>query len=99
MLRDGKMVLSGTVRDIREQFGRTKLFLETELTTEELTVMPGVKSITTNSDGFKVLDLEDASYGQAIFTAVTKDGYIPTFSQQPPSLDEIFRMKAGEPNE
>lgn len=99
MLRDGKMVLNGTLREIREQFGRTKLFLETDMTTEELAAMPGVKNITIDSDGFKVLDLEDAAYGHDIFTAVTKNGYIPTFSQQPPSLDEIFRMKAGEPHE
>ena len=31
MLRDGSAVLKGTVKEIREQFGRTKLFLETTM--------------------------------------------------------------------
>lgn len=99
MLRDGRTVLSGTVREIREQFGRTKLFLETELSLETLAAMPGVSRTWEGSDGVKVLDLTDPSYGREIFQMVTKDGYITTFSQQPPTLEEIFRMKAGEPNE
>ncbi len=61
--------------------------------------MPGVKRISENSDGFKVIDLEVPAYGREIFKEVTKNGYIATFSQQPPTLDEIFRMKAGEQDE
>lgn len=99
MLRDGGVVLNGVVSDIREQFGRTKLFLETDWTEEQLAALPGVKKVAVDSEGFQVLDLADPSFGQAIFTAVTKDGYIPTFSQQPPTLDEIFRLKAGEKHE
>lgn len=99
MLRDGQPVLKGTVNEIREQFGRTKLFLETPIPTSILQAMPGVKKVSEGSDGFKVLDLEIPAYGRDIFKEVTKNGYISTFSQQPPSLDEIFRMKAGEPRE
>ena len=99
MLRNGKQVLQGTVSDIREQFGRTKLFLDTPIPTNILQAMPGVKRISENSDGFKVIDLEVPAYGREIFKEVTKNGYIATFSQQPPTLDEIFRMKAGEQDE
>lgn len=98
MLRDGQVVLNGKLKDIREQFGRTKLFLESEWTHAELLALPGVLRVTDNTEGFQVLDLADASYGRSIFTEVTKNGYIPTFSQQPPTLDEIFRLKAGEQN-
>lgn len=96
MLRNGALVLKGTVSQIREQFGRTKLFLESDLTMEALQAMPGVKNVFKNTEGFQVLDLENPDYGKAIFTQVTKNGYIATFSQQPPTLDEIFRLKAGE---
>lgn len=96
MLRDGAVVLNGVVSDIREQFGRTKIFLETDWTSEQLAALPGVKKVTTDAEGFQVLDLADPAYGKEIFALVTKDGYIPTFSQQPPTLDEIFRLKAGE---
>lgn len=99
MLRDGSVVLKGTVKEIREQFGRTKLFLETRMSQQELNELPGVKSIRKTNDGVYLLDLEDASYGKDIFDIVTKDGFIPTFSQQPPTLEEIFKLKAGEPRE
>ncbi|MGP6139154.1 MULTISPECIES: ABC transporter ATP-binding protein [unclassified Jeotgalibaca] len=99
MLRDGAVVLNGVVSEIREQFGRTKLFLETHLNEAQLLALPGVEKVTVDSEGFQVLDLQNASFGQAIFTEVTKDGYISTFSQQPPTLDEIFRLKAGEIHE
>lgn len=99
MLRDGSSVLKGTVKEIREQFGRTKLFLETTMSQKELSELPGVKNIHLTKEGVYAIDLEDASYGESIFNTVTKNGYIPTFSQQPPSLEEIFKKKAGEPHE
>ncbi|MER2109848.1 MAG: ABC transporter ATP-binding protein [Desemzia incerta] len=99
MLRDGSAVLKGTVKEIREQFGRTKLFLETTMSQKELSELPGVKNIQLSKDGVYMIDLEDASYGESIFNTVTQNGYIPTFSQQPPTLEEIFKKKAGEPHE
>ncbi|MFK5281196.1 DUF4162 domain-containing protein, partial [Lacticaseibacillus paracasei] len=44
------------------------------------------------SRGFLV-KLADPQAGHDIFTVATQQGYIPEFSQQAPSLDEIFRMK------
>lgn len=98
MLRDGHVVLNGTVDAIRESFGRTKVTLESHLTADDLAAMPGV--VQVQSDGPRqILTLDDPAAGQAIFTAATAQGYIPEFSQQAPSLDEIFRIKAGEAHE
>lgn len=99
MLKDGSAVLRGTVKEIREQFGRTKLFLETTMSQKELRELPGVKTIHLTKEGVYAIDLEDDSYGESIFNTVTQNGYIPTFSQQPPTLEEIFKMKAGELHE
>ena len=99
MLRNGEMVLEGSVRDIREKFGRTKLFLETTIKDEDLLALHGVTHLKKTKDGLTVLDLSDAEYGKEIFEVVTKEGYISTFSQQPPTLEEIFRLKAGAPHE
>lgn len=99
MLRNGRMVLNGTVREIREQFGRTRLFLETPIAEEELQQMPGVVSVVRTREGMKVLTLDSEERGRAIFDRVTENGYITTFSQQPPTLEEIFKLKAGERNE
>lgn len=96
MLSNGQPVLNGTIKDIRQQFGRTKLFLESDLTEEELRAFPGVKDVSETKDGISIVHLTETEDGKAIFEAATKNGYIPTFSQQPPTLEEIFKRMAGE---
>ena len=99
MLRNGSMVLDGTVQEIRAKFGRKKLFLETPLSIDELSKMHGVIKAKVTKGGVKVLELENPEDGKAIFEQVTKNGYITTFSQQSPTIEEIFKMKAGELHE
>lgn len=97
MIHNGKRVLYGSVSEVRESFGRTKLFLETDQWTEErLSALEGVVDVKSRGLGSFMLTLEDASFGEAIFQEVTQGRYIRTFSQQPPTLEEIFKMKAGE---
>lgn len=98
MLNRGQMVLDGTVHDIRASFGRTKLFLESPLTKEEILKFEGVTNVVAHNGQLEIT-LADEQHGQAIFTAATKEGYIPEFNQQPPTLDEIFKLKAGAINE
>ncbi|MDT2831212.1 ABC transporter ATP-binding protein [Vagococcus carniphilus] len=100
MLRNGEMVLDGKVQDIREQFGRTKLEIETKLSPEELTAIPGVLKIEKRREHVYVLQLENPEVGQIVFEeALKQENYLPVFNQQPPTLEEIFRMKVGEINE
>lgn len=99
MLKNGQQVLYGTIHDIRESFGRTRLFLESPLSKTELETIEDVKQIKAVNDATYYLELEDAEVGHQIFELATRDGYIPTFSQQPPTLEEIFKQIAGENNE
>ncbi|WP_086347428.1 ABC transporter ATP-binding protein [Candidatus Enterococcus clewellii] len=99
MLRSGKIVLNGKVHEIRESFGRTKVFLESSLSAEEVASIDGVSSAIKRGDGIVDATLSDPKAGEEIFTRATQFGYIPMFNQQPPTLEEIFKMKAGEPNE
>ncbi|WP_390407165.1 ABC transporter ATP-binding protein [Lacticaseibacillus jixiensis] len=98
MLRRGAVVLSGEVGQIRQSFGRTKLFIQSPLTKAELEAFAGVVKVQP-SGARQIVTLSDPEAGKAIFAAATAGGYIPEFSQQPPTLDEIFRMKAGEVDE
>lgn len=98
MLKDGKAVLDGKVHEIRESFGRTKLFLESPLTRTEIQSIPGVKEVHLKEDGMLEILLETPEVGKKIFELATQQGYIPTFSQQPPTLEEIFKWKAGATN-
>lgn len=99
MLKDGKQVLRGGVQEIRDSFGQTRVFLETDKSKEELEGYPGVLDVSKDKDGIYKLILESSEYGKIIFEQVTEGKYIQTFSHQPPTLDEIFKMKAGEKNE
>ncbi|WP_407894218.1 ABC transporter ATP-binding protein [Lacticaseibacillus sp. N501-2] len=94
MLKNGQMVLNGTVAAIKASFGRTKLYLESNLTAEQLRGFDGVEKLVAHGQEFE-LTLADPAVGQRIFAEATANGYIPEFRQQPPTLDEIFRMKAG----
>ncbi|MFC6180175.1 ABC transporter ATP-binding protein [Lactiplantibacillus daowaiensis] len=95
MLRNGEVVLHGTVDDVRNQFGRTRLFLTTDWSDEQLAALPGVDQVKALGPNHYRLQLSDANAGPAIFDTVTQGHYIQEFSQQPPTLDEIFRTEAG----
>lgn len=96
MLKDGQMVLDGKVHEIRESFGRTKLFLESGMTEAELLDIPGVLSVRQREDTSLEVTLAQPEVGKEIFMRATQNGYIPMFNQQPPTLEEIFKLKAGE---
>lgn len=96
MLKNGETVLDGKVHEIRESFGRTKLFLESDLGPAELAGIPGVLEVIPREDASFELNLSDPDVGKEIFMRATQNGYIPMFNQQPPTLEEIFKMKAGD---
>lgn len=98
MLRNGEPVLQGTPVSIREQFGNTRVRLRSPLTQTQLTEFPGVTHVAVQGNAF-YLTLANAEVGKQLFTAATADGYIPEFSQEPPTLDEIFRIEVGAEHE
>lgn len=99
MVKEGKKILDGTVDAVRQSFGRTKVFIEAPVSEEELLQLEGVKEVQVERNGTYELTLENEEAGKAVFDYVTQSGYIQMFSQQPPSLEEIFKMKAGDAHE
>lgn len=96
MIQDGQVIVQGTIQDVRESFGRKSVFLESSHTIEELRTVPGVVSVEPAKHSGVIVTLATQEDGKVLFDYVTKQGYVPTFSQQPPTLEEIFKMKAGE---
>ncbi|MBU7447929.1 MULTISPECIES: ABC transporter ATP-binding protein [Lactiplantibacillus] len=95
MLRNGETVLKGTIDDVRAQFGRTRLFLTTDWSADQLAALPGVTGVSKQGARRYRLELASADVGPGLFDQVTGGHYIEEFSQQPPTLDEIFRTEAG----
>jgi ABC-2 type transport system ATP-binding protein len=86
MLKNGKMVLNGRVDEIREQFGRTQLQIETTISKEELETIPGVLEVVEKRTNVFNIRLEDPSVGKVIFDkALELTDYLPVFNQQPPT--------------
>ena len=99
MLRDGQVVLNGTVRDVRASFGKTRIFVTTDKEITQLAQLPHVVAAKPLEEKRFELFLDDENAGKEIFAEVTDGQYIEEFSQQPPTLNEIFRQKAGKINE
>lgn len=99
MLRNGHVVLKGTVREVRQSFGKTRILVTTDWSKEQLLALPHVIQVQRHEEKRYVLELDDESAGPDIFETLTQGRYIEEFSQQPPTLDEIFRLKAGERDE
>lgn len=94
MLRNGQTVLQGRTQEIREGFGRTEIYLESDVSTDDLLAIPGVNQVMAEGVGRK-LTVSDPEVGKSIFSYVVKDGYVPVFAQQAPTLDEIFRREVA----
>jgi ABC-2 type transport system ATP-binding protein len=45
MLKNGKVVLQGDVQEIRDSFGRTQIYVESDVETSELLAIDGVKRL------------------------------------------------------
>lgn len=96
MIHNGDQLLYGTVDEVRESFGRTRIFIETdEWTKDSLQDLVGVLQVKELRPHHFRLEIDQAESGKDLFETITKHQYIATFSQQPPSLEEIFKLKAG----
>lgn len=98
MLKRGKTVLRGKSEDVKNSFGRKRIMLDAPQPTEAIAALPGVTQVENNK-GIRIVHLNEESDASTVFDFVTKDGFIPMFSLEPPTLEEIFKWKAGENNE
>ncbi|MGF2385015.1 ABC transporter ATP-binding protein [Lentilactobacillus otakiensis] len=95
MLRTGDVVLNGTISEVRDQFGKSEIYVTTDWTEDQLKQLPHVIKVQNIRGNRFLLQIDDPSKGSEVFEKLTDGKYIEEFSQQPPTLDEIFRMKAG----
>ena len=95
MIRDGKVILDGSVQEVRNQYGKTRLFVSSSLSQTELEALPHVTKASLTNQGTWRLVLDDEAAGKELFDLLTKGQYIETFDQQAPTIDEIFKLESG----
>lgn len=94
LLKRGVSLFSGSLLDLKKQYGKTKLTLRTDVAIAELEKMAGVKEVKVERDEY-ILTLIDESFAESIFDVVSNGQYIEKFSLDYLSLDEIFKDKVG----
>ncbi|MQS77344.1 DUF4162 domain-containing protein, partial [Lactobacillus halodurans] len=99
MLRNGKVVLNGAVQEVRDSFGKTMIYVTTDQSIDKLATLSHVVAAKPLESRRYVLYLDKEEAGRDVFDELTHGQYIEEFSQQPPTLNEIFRRKAGEKDE
>ncbi|MGT2756457.1 ABC transporter ATP-binding protein [Streptococcus ovuberis] len=95
MIRDGQVVVDGPIQEVRNSFGKTRLFVASDWSREALESLPHVTHVSRTNQGLWRLILDDERAGSEIFDRLTQGHYISTFDQQAPTIDEIFKIKSG----
>ncbi len=95
IIQDGREVLGGEIRKIKNDYRRKNIFIQgAGITKEELSVIDGVVNVRKVKGDFEV-KIKDNSYVDNVFDQV-KDRKITKFLVDEPSLNEIFVAKVGE---
>lgn len=93
MLKNGKIVLKGSPNEIRNSYEKDLVKVRTEVNLSEIFPLYDVKRY----GNLWTIRLEKEEDGREIFDKlVEKLGYLEMFSQEPPSLNEIFARKVEE---
>lgn len=93
MLKNGKIVLKGSPNEIRNSYEKDLVKVRTEEDLSEIFPQYDVK----RDGNLWTIRLEKEEDGRGIFDKlVEKLGYLEMFSQEPPSLNEIFARKVEE---
>lgn len=95
ILKRGNSLFSGSLLDLKKQYGKTKLTIRSSISKDQLQSMAGVKQLKKDRDEW-VITLSDEQYAKPIFDLVSNGNYIEKFSLDYLSLDEIFKEKVGE---
>ena len=95
ILVKGNTVLKGKLTKIKEDFRKKNVKVKADLNEEEIKKVNGVESIEKNKDEYTI-KIEDSSYINTLFKAVSKYDNVTKFVVEEPTLNEIFVSTVGE---
>ncbi|MGL4372952.1 MAG: ABC transporter ATP-binding protein, partial [Turicibacter sp.] len=95
ILRKGKTVLQGNLREIKNSYNVRTIQLQGNLTVEYLKSIPHVIDASFADNNF-VVQIDHKDYVSAIFNALKPEHQIQKFLVCEPSLHDIFIEKVGQ---
>lgn len=95
VLVNGKTVLQGNIKDIKENYQKKTILLKADINKEKLNNINGVEEIIEKSDEYE-LRISSKEVIESVFKYIAKCKNVLKFVVQEPSLNEIFISKVGE---
>ncbi len=94
MLKRGKPVLQGNLRDIKRSYGMKSISIRADYDLDFISSIPGVLELEKHRDGANV-KVENERVAEDIFRKITEKGFVRKFEIEEPSLHDIFIDKVG----
>ena len=91
----GKSVLSGYLKDIKEDYQKKNIFVKGDITKDELIKIDGVIDVIEKADELEV-KIANRDIVPQVFSKIKNKKNITKFVVEEPSLNEIFVSKVGE---
>lgn len=95
IILEGKTVLNGYLKDIKEQYEKKDIYIKGDIKKEELENIEGVLEVIEKADEFELI-IENKDIVSKVFNVIKDKKNITKFEVQEPSLNEIFVTKVGE---
>ena len=95
VLVNGKSVLSGNIKDIKESYMKKNIIIKGNIDIEKLKKISGVEEVIENSLQYEV-KISNKDVVDSVFKYISKCENITKFVVEEPSLNEIFISKVGE---
>ena len=95
VLVNGKSVLSGNIKDIKESYMKKNIFIKGNVELDKLNKIKGVEEVIELADEYEV-KISNKEAIENVFKYVSKCSNVTKFVVEEPSLNEIFVSKVGE---
>jgi len=95
ILHKGEAVVQGSLRGVKQSFGKKNLMIHAEGDLEYLRNHPGVTQYKQLAEGCE-LQIENEDVSQTILESLHGKGFIRKFNLEEPSLNDIFIEKVGD---
>ena len=95
VLLNGKVVIEGDLKHIKEQYRKKNIFIQGDIQKEELEEIDGVLEVIPHGDEWEV-KIENVEVVKRVFAVVGRKQNITKFLVEEPTLNEIFIAKVGE---
>jgi len=95
ILVNGKTVLSGNIKDIKESYMKKNILLKGDFDLNKLSGINGVEKVIEKSDELE-LTISSKDVVKDVFKYISKCENVTKFVVEEPSLNDIFISKVGE---